>query len=70
MNAYELFACGHYLSEFPVTASFDEVCDMLVEDSNDILVHDPFYNYDRVEIEDEMKRMRDELVRLFIAKEF
>jgi hypothetical protein len=69
MNVYELFTCGHYLSDYPKDQTFEAIVDMLVEDSDDIVVHEPFYGYEHADIADEMEFMCEELMRLFIPRE-
>lgn len=73
MNAYESFALDHFLTEYPEGWDFDRVLETLEENDDDcrdnIVVWEPFEDWDRAQLCEFMDDMRVDLERKFMVKQ-
>lgn len=68
MNVYERFVVEYYVSEFPSTATFEELLTMVKEEDDAIEVWEPFYGACGEDIVRAMQYMHDELMKTFMPK--
>lgn len=69
MNAYERVALSEYLSEYPADKSYDDVIQMLEDDSDEVLIWEPFEDYGRDEVCDFIESHKRILEANFTPKE-
>ena len=69
MNTYEFFAANCFLSEFPLGISLSELVDKILADDPDVTVWEPFENYPKEWIVNEINVLIFSLADTFTPKE-
>lgn len=68
MNKFERYAIGHYLTDYPYDSSFDEIIELVEQESEKITVWEPFELYPVEEITDLIAHMKQSLMNLLEIK--
>lgn len=61
MNKHELNALGHYTCEYPEDKTFEEILKLIEDDSDDVIIWEPFEDYRGEEIAELISQMADSL---------
>lgn len=73
MSTYDLFVLGQFLTEFPTGWDFDRVLETLEENDDDcrdnIVVWEPYEDWDRSQLCEAIDDMRAALERLFVVRQ-
>lgn len=69
MNVYEKFALQEYVSEYPEGKTFHEILEMIENDSEDILLWDPFVYMELEVVSGLISELAQDLQMTFYAKE-
>lgn len=64
MNKFEQYAINHYLSDYPHDRTFDEIIELIENESDDVCVWEPFEYYPTEEIIDFIEHMKHSLIEL------
>lgn len=72
MSPYEIYVAGYYLAEYPPgfkDMRFDTLCQMILDDDDNIIIWEPFEHSDREWLVTLMHSMVDSLQGTFIPRE-
>lgn len=64
-NQIKNYVLSHYLVEYPDNASFDEVMELIEQESNQVVIWEPFEGYSARDVIDYIFHMAHELEELF-----
>lgn len=68
MNEYERFALNEHLSGYPTDLSYDEVMQLVLDRSDEVLVWEVFEHFNHVELWELIDNMRNNLYLTFIPR--
>lgn len=68
MNVYQRFALGEYLFAFPEDKSYDEVLDMLLKGSDEVIIWQVFEDASREAVVELIDTLMDGLFATFVPR--
>lgn len=68
MNKFERYSVEHYLTDYPEFLSFDEIIELIKNESDDVAVWEPFEYYSSEEIIGFILAMKRSLMNLLEIK--
>jgi hypothetical protein len=69
MNLYEIVALGEYFYDFPSTKSYDEVLEMFIDGSDEVILWEVFDSMPRDSVVELVDTLKEVLEKLFVPRE-